>query len=126
MKICVIGLGYIGLPTASMFADNGNFVIGVDKNPAVIEALSRGEIIIEENGLPELPIIVTEYGAMEECGNPAAMVRYIVSMEKTNTYGNMAFWRLANNLNDTAADDNSPNANWWLYRKYAEMDGRML
>ncbi|MBQ4576437.1 MAG: UDP-N-acetyl-D-mannosamine dehydrogenase, partial [Firmicutes bacterium] len=48
MKICVIGLGYIGLPTASMFADNGNFVVGVDKNPAVVEARSRGEIIIEE------------------------------------------------------------------------------
>lgn len=82
--------------------------------------------IERENGLAELPIIVTEYGAMEECGNPAAMVRYIVSMEKTNTYGNMAFWRLANNLNDTCADDNSPNSNWWLYRKYAEMQGETL
>ncbi len=82
--------------------------------------------IEKESGLPELPIIVTEYGAMEECGNPAAMVRYIVSMEKTNTYGNMAFWRLANNLNDTCADDNSPNSNWWLYRKYAEMKGESL
>ncbi len=82
--------------------------------------------IEKKAGLPELPIIVTEYGAMEECGNPAAMVRYIVSMEKTNTYGNMAFWRLANNLNDTCADDNSPNSNWWLYRKYAEMEGETL
>ncbi len=82
--------------------------------------------IEKEEGLSELPIIVTEYGAMEECGNPAAMVRYIVSMEKTNTYGNMAFWRLANNLNDTCADDNSPNSNWWLYRKYAEMEGETL
>lgn len=82
--------------------------------------------IEKEAGLPELPIIVTEYGAMEECGNPAAMIRYIVSMEKTNTYGNMAFWRLANNLNDTCADDNSPNSNWWLYRKYAEMEGATL
>ncbi len=82
--------------------------------------------IEKEAGLPELPIIVTEYGAMEECGNPAAMVRYIVSMEKTNTYGDMAFWRLANNLNDTCADDNSPNSNWWLYRKYAEMEGETL
>ncbi len=82
--------------------------------------------IEKEEGLPELPVIVTEYGAMEECGNPAAMVRYIVSMENTNTYGDMAFWRLANNLNDTCADDNSPNSNWWLYRKYAEMEGKTL
>lgn len=82
--------------------------------------------IEKEEGLAELPIIVTEYGAMEECGNPAAMVRYIVSMEKTNTYGDMAYWRLSNNLNDTCADDNSPNSNWWLYRKYAEMEGETL
>ncbi|MBE6775235.1 MAG: hypothetical protein E7543_03490 [Ruminococcaceae bacterium] len=82
--------------------------------------------IEKENGISELPVIVTEYGAMDECGNPAAMVRYIVSMEKTNTYGDMAFWRLSNNLNDTCADDNSPNSNWWLYRKYAEMEGSTL
>ncbi len=91
--------------------------------PAHVEDYRRIE---KEKGLPELPIIVTEYGAMDECGNPAAMVRYIVSMEKTNTYGDMAFWRLSNNLNDTCADDNSPNSNWWLYRKYAEMEGETL
>ncbi len=77
-------------------------------------------------GIAELPVIVTEYGTMEECGSPAAMLRYIIAMEKTNTYGNMAFWRLADNLNDTAADDNSPNSNWWLYRKYAELEGTTL
>ncbi|MBQ1501195.1 MAG: hypothetical protein IIZ45_01075, partial [Firmicutes bacterium] len=31
MKICVIGLGYIGLPTAAMFADSGIRVTGVDQ-----------------------------------------------------------------------------------------------
>ncbi len=91
--------------------------------PAHVEDYRKIE---KEKGISELPIIVTEYGAMEECGNPAAMVRYIVAMEKTNTYGDMAFWRLANNLNDTCADDNSPNSNWWLYRKYAEMEGSTL
>ena len=66
--------------------------------PAHVEDYRRIE---KEKGIPALPIIVTEYGTMDECGNPAAMVRYIVSMEKTNTYGDMAFWRLSNNLNDT-------------------------
>ena len=91
--------------------------------PAHVEDYRRIE---KEKGIAALPIIVTEYGTMDECGNPAAMVRYIVSMEKTNTYGDMAFWRLSNNLNDTCADDNSPNSNWWLYRKYAEMEGETL
>lgn len=82
---------------------------------------------IEESlGIDPLPIIVTEYGCMFECGNPAEMLQYIVSIEKSGTYGNMAFWRLANNLNDTCADANSPNSNWWLYRWYADMNGDLL
>ena len=78
----------------------------------------------EKYGIDELNIIVTEYGEMEECGNPSDMLHYIIAMEKTGIWGNMAFWRLSNNLNDTVADDNSPNSNWWLYRKYAEMKGQ--
>jgi len=50
-SICVIGLGYIGLPTASMFATNGHKVTGVDINPKILETLGRGEIHIEEPGL---------------------------------------------------------------------------
>ena len=82
--------------------------------------------IENENGVSELPIIVTEYGTMEQCGNPSQMIHYIYEIERTGTYGNMAYWRLSNNLNDTTADDNTPNSNWWLYRKYAEMDGQLL
>ena len=78
----------------------------------------------EKYGIEDLDIIVTEYGEPEECGNPAAMLHYIIAMEKTGIWGNMAYWRLSNNLNDTVADDNSPNSNWWLYRKYAEMKGQ--
>ncbi len=82
---------------------------------------------IEESlGISPLPIIVTEYGCMFECGNPADMLQYIVSIEKSGTYGNMAFWRLANNLNDTCADATSPNSNWWLFRWYADMNGDLL
>lgn len=47
-KICIIGLGYIGLPTAAMFASNGHKVVGVDINNKVIKALEKGEVIIEE------------------------------------------------------------------------------
>ncbi len=79
-----------------------------------------------KHGIDALPIVVTEYGTMEDCGNPTTMLHYIIAMEKSGVYGQMAYWRLANNLNDTAADDNSPNSNWWLYRKYAEMDGKLL
>ena len=53
-KICVLGLGYIGLPTAAIFASNGLKVIGVDVNPHVIETLRNGEVHIYEPGLLDL------------------------------------------------------------------------
>lgn len=50
-KICVLGLGYIGLPTASTFATHGLKVIGVDVNRRVIDTLQNGNIHIHEPGL---------------------------------------------------------------------------
>ncbi len=55
-RICILGLGYIGLPTASMFAVAGQTVIGVDPSPRVREALQQGRLPIEE---PELETLVT-------------------------------------------------------------------
>ncbi|MBC1284688.1 nucleotide sugar dehydrogenase [Listeria booriae] len=51
MKIVVMGLGYIGLPTAIMFANHGQEVVGVDVNANVIKELNTGKIHIEEPGL---------------------------------------------------------------------------
>ncbi len=82
---------------------------------------------IEKNlGIAEMPIIITEYGTMYECGAPADMLKYITCIENSGAYANAAYWRLANNLCDTAADNNSPNSNWWLFRWYADMDGALL
>jgi len=52
-KIAVIGLGYIGLPTACMFATNGIRVLGVDVNVSVINTLNNGGIHLEEYGLQQ-------------------------------------------------------------------------
>ncbi|MDK2790003.1 MAG: UDP-N-acetyl-D-mannosaminuronic acid dehydrogenase [Methanothermococcus sp.] len=53
-KICVIGLGYIGLPTASMLANHGFDVIGVDIDEKRVSAIKEGRLIIEEPGLMTL------------------------------------------------------------------------
>ncbi len=53
-KICVIGLGYIGLPTSAMFAQSGCEVIGVDISDRVVNMLNQGHIHIEEPGLEEV------------------------------------------------------------------------
>jgi len=52
-KIAVIGLGYIGLPTACTFAGRGVQVLGVDINADIIETLNRGGIHLHEPGLSE-------------------------------------------------------------------------
>ncbi|MDD4436543.1 MAG: nucleotide sugar dehydrogenase [Tissierellia bacterium] len=52
--INVIGLGYIGLPTALMFAKSGIEVIGTDLNDKLINSLSKGKLTFEEEGLEEL------------------------------------------------------------------------
>lgn len=52
-KICVIGLGYIGLPTATTFAKHGINVLGVDINPSIIKTLNEGKLHIHEPGLDE-------------------------------------------------------------------------
>ncbi len=54
MQINVIGLGYIGLPTALMMAANGNVVIGTDRNQELVAKLNRGEITFAEDGLGPL------------------------------------------------------------------------
>ncbi|MHB8276125.1 MAG: nucleotide sugar dehydrogenase [Candidatus Humimicrobiaceae bacterium] len=52
-KICVMGMGYIGLPTACMLANNGYNVLGVDVDNDIINKLSSGQLHIEEPELEE-------------------------------------------------------------------------
>jgi UDP-N-acetyl-D-mannosaminuronic acid dehydrogenase len=54
-KIVVVGLGYIGLPTASLLATKGFPVVGVDVNPRVVATINAGNIHIVE---PDLDILV--------------------------------------------------------------------
>lgn len=54
MKINVIGLGYIGLPTALIMAANGLEVVGTDYNKDLVNTLNSGKVTFEEKGLQEL------------------------------------------------------------------------
>lgn len=54
MKVCVVGLGYIGLPTAMMLASHGVDVVGVDYNKELVATLQQGKLTFEEQGIEEL------------------------------------------------------------------------
>ena len=73
--INVIGLGYIGLPTALMFAKSGVKVIGTDLNEKLVESLSKGKLTFEEEGLEEL------FNAAIESG-----IKLTTEYQKTDTY----------------------------------------
>ena len=53
-KMAVIGLGYVGLPTAVVFASKGFSVIGVDVDTGKVEAVSSGRCYLREPGLDTL------------------------------------------------------------------------
>src|SRR5512140_2687677 len=65
--VCVVGLGYIGLPTAALLAGKGYQVVGVDLNDHVVDTINKGRIHIVE---PDL----------------AAFVRSAVAAGKLNAY----------------------------------------
>lgn len=73
-----MGLGYIGLPTAIVAADNGIEVTGVDINPHVVETINRGQIHIVEPGLEELCRRVTGKGALTAQAEPAGSDVYLI------------------------------------------------
>ena len=54
MHINIIGLGYIGLPTALMFAKSGIKVVGTDYNSSLVSSLKEGKLTFEEEGLEDL------------------------------------------------------------------------
>lgn len=71
----VIGLGYIGLPTALMMASHGVEVVGTDYNAELVATLNAGRTTFKEEGLDEL------FGAAVEAG-----VRFTTEYQKCDTY----------------------------------------
>jgi UDP-N-acetyl-D-mannosaminuronic acid dehydrogenase len=79
-KICVLGLGYIGLPTASTFAANGIPVVGVDVNQIVLETLRRGEVHIQEPGLHDAVEAALRSGMLTVSEKPVEADAFIIAV----------------------------------------------
>lgn len=78
--LCVLGLGYIGLPTASIFATRGKKVLGVDVVPRVVETINRGEIHIEEPDLDVLVRAAVLSGNLRAGFKPEAAQTFVVAV----------------------------------------------
>jgi len=73
-------LGYIGLPTATMFSCYGHKVIGVDVNEKVVNNINKGKIIIEEPNLEELVEDVVKKGNLIASISPKESDVFIISV----------------------------------------------
>lgn len=78
--ICVLGLGYIGLPTASTFANSGLKVTGVDVNPRIVDGLRHGELHIEEPGLRTLVRAALASGNLSIAGQPEPADAFLIAV----------------------------------------------
>lgn len=75
-----MGLGYIGLPTAAMFASSGLRVLGVDVNPKTVKTINEGKINIVEPGLEELVNAVVSNQTLSASNKPQTADAYIIAV----------------------------------------------
>ncbi|MFK8258918.1 UDP-N-acetyl-D-mannosamine dehydrogenase [Erwinia sp. AnSW2-5] len=78
--ISVIGLGYIGLPTAAAFASRQKQVIGIDINAHAVETINRGEIHIVEPDLDRVVKTAVEGGWLRAATQPQAADAYLIAV----------------------------------------------
>lgn len=78
--VCVVGLGYIGLPTASLLATKGLQVHGVDVSPAVVETINQGRMHIHEPGLDVLVRAAVHSGQLKASETPVPSDVFILAV----------------------------------------------
>lgn len=77
-EVVMIGLGYIGLPTAALIASNNVYVHGVDINPKVVEIINRGEIHIVEPDLDKAVAQAVQAGFLKAATQPVSANNYLI------------------------------------------------
>jgi UDP-N-acetyl-D-mannosaminuronic acid dehydrogenase len=80
MKVSVIGLGYIGLPTATMFASRGVEVLGVDTNLNVVRTVNEGRIHIVEPELDALVSTAVRRGLLRAATAPESADAFLIAV----------------------------------------------
>jgi UDP-N-acetyl-D-mannosaminuronic acid dehydrogenase len=77
-KVVMIGLGYIGLPTAALIANNNIHVHGVDINPQVVETINAGKIHIVEPSLDKVVATAVAKGFLKAALTPLEANTYLI------------------------------------------------
>ena len=86
-KVCVVGLGYIGLPTAAVIARSGASVLGIDVSPNVVETINAGRIHIEEANLESLVRDMVASGSLRAALAPEPSDVFVIAVPTPFTNG---------------------------------------
>lgn len=78
--VLIVGLGYIGLPTAAMLANAGLYVTGVDVNQRVVDTINAGQIHIVEPGLEDLVKKQVQEGRLRAVLDPTAAKTFMIAV----------------------------------------------
>jgi UDP-N-acetyl-D-mannosaminuronic acid dehydrogenase len=78
--VCIVGLGYIGLPTAALIASRGNNVLGVDIDPSIVATVGNGGIHIAEADLDGLVQKCVHSGHLKASGSPEPADVYVIAV----------------------------------------------
>lgn len=79
-KTCVVGLGYIGLPTAAIIASQGKLVVGLDINQDIVNIVNQGKIHIIEPGLEDAVNKAVQNGCLKATSSPEAADVFIIAV----------------------------------------------
>ena len=79
-SLSVIGLGYVGLPTAAIFAGHGLDVLGVDTNADVVDKINRGEVHFVEPDLDKIVRDAVSTGKLRAAAEPEAADAHIIAV----------------------------------------------
>ena len=103
---------------------SGNSVQNFRSNLAQVKPLIKQ--YYTDEGRDEPVIIINEYAMFKNMGAGGSLIPWLAMFEEEGVYACLAFWGLANSLNELAADANVPNSGWWLYKWYADMTGERM
>ncbi|MPY63197.1 RICIN domain-containing protein [Streptomyces spongiae] len=77
-------------------------------------------------GVSPITVNLNEYAHRFHLTDPGQMVQWIAAIEDEKVDGNLPYWNINGNLGDSAAAQNTPNAQWWLYNWYSSMSGNTV
>jgi UDP-N-acetyl-D-mannosaminuronic acid dehydrogenase len=78
--VAVVGLGYIGLPTAAILASNDVKVTGIDVNPRTVDAVNRGDVPFVEPDLTTYVAGAVQQGSLKAAARPGPAEAFIVAV----------------------------------------------